>query len=87
MTVTCGHQLVPFKCFHILWLPVTPPQIARRSGEFSTPQIVKIGAEIKADGAAWPLLKAGLFGGSLEQSKTAKTKFDGFLSEAQLRFF
>ena len=39
----------------------------------------KIGAEIEAEGANWPLLKAGLFGGSLEQLKTAKTKFDGFL--------
>ena len=42
----------------------------------------KIGAEIEAEGANWPLLKAGLFGGSLEQAKTAKAKFDGFLSRA-----
>ena len=41
----------------------------------------KIGAEIEAEGAVWPLLKAGLFGGSLEQLKTAKAKFDDFLSK------
>jgi hypothetical protein len=39
----------------------------------------KIGIEIEAEGANWPLLKAGLFGGSLEQLKAAKAKFDGFL--------
>lgn len=42
-----------------------------------TPQ--RIGAEIDAQGANWPLLKTGLFGGSLEQLKTAKSKFDVFL--------
>lgn len=47
----------------------------------------KIGAEIEADGAGWPLLKAGLFGGSLEQLKTAKAKFNGFLSKVQMHFF
>lgn len=47
----------------------------------------KIGTEIVAEGASWPLLKAGLFGGSLEQLKTAKAKFDGFLSKVQIRFF
>ncbi|MCC6416277.1 MAG: SIR2 family protein [Opitutaceae bacterium] len=39
----------------------------------------KIGAEIVAEGVNWPLLKAGLFGGSLEQLNTAKAKFDAFL--------
>ena len=29
--------------------------------------------------ANWGLLKAGLFGGSLEQAKTAKAKFDAFI--------
>jgi len=46
----------------------------------------KIGAEIEAEGEDWPLLKAGLFGGSLEQLKTAKAKYDGFLSKVQMRF-
>jgi hypothetical protein len=41
----------------------------------------KIAAEIEAEGAGWPLLKAGFFDGSLEQLKTAKTKFDGFLGK------
>jgi hypothetical protein len=44
-----------------------------------------IGTEIEAEGANWPLLKAGLFGGSLEQLKTAKTQFDAFLGT--LNFF
>jgi hypothetical protein len=38
-----------------------------------------VAQEIEADGASWPPLKAGLFGGSLEQAKTAKSKFDAFL--------
>jgi hypothetical protein len=45
----------------------------------------KIAAEIEAEGAGWPLLQAGFFDGSLEQLKTAKAKFDGFL--AQVHFF
>jgi hypothetical protein len=45
----------------------------------------KIDVEIEAEGNNWPLLKAGLFGGSLEQLKTAKVKFDNFLS--QLSFY
>lgn len=45
----------------------------------------KIGSEIEADSANWPLLKAGLFGGSVEQLKTAKANFDSFLN--QCRFF
>lgn len=39
----------------------------------------KIGAEIEAERAKWPPLKAGLFGGSLGQLKTAKGEFDKFL--------
>ncbi len=39
-----------------------------------------INAEIEAEGESWPPLKAGLFGGSLEQARTAKRKFDAFLS-------
>jgi len=39
-----------------------------------------IEAEIEADGNNWPLLKTGLFGGSLAQLKTAKEKYDVFLS-------
>jgi hypothetical protein len=39
----------------------------------------RIGAEIEAQGSNWPLLKAGLFGGSLDQLKVAKAKFDTFL--------
>jgi hypothetical protein len=45
----------------------------------------KIGTEIEAEGANWPLLKAGLFGGSIEQLKTAKNQFDAFLGS--LNFF
>ena len=45
----------------------------------------RIGAEIEAEGSNWPPLKAGLFGGSLDQAKIAKSKFDGFLS--RIRFF
>lgn len=40
----------------------------------------KIQAEIETNGADWPLLKAGLFGGSIEQAKTAKSEFDSFLN-------
>lgn len=40
-----------------------------------------IGAELEAAGANWPPLKAGLFGASIEQAKTAKAKFDSFLSQ------
>jgi len=39
-----------------------------------------IGAEIEAQGASWGPLKAGLFGGSLEQAKQANAKFDAFIS-------
>jgi len=45
----------------------------------------KIGAEIETAGAFWPLLQVGLFGGSLQQLKTAKTKFDGFIG--RINFF
>jgi hypothetical protein len=38
-----------------------------------------IGEEMEAAGANWAPLKAGLFGGSLEQARTAKSKFDTFL--------
>ena len=41
---------------------------------------IKMDDEIKAQGSNWPLLKAGLFNGSLEQLKTAKTKFDNHIS-------
>jgi hypothetical protein len=44
-----------------------------------------IGAEIEDQKADWPLLKAGLFGHSFEQAKTAKDKFDSFLNT--IRFF
>lgn len=56
----------PFGCF--TW---------RGSQDGHTSQ--KIGAEIDAEGTNWPLLRAGLFAGSLEQLKTAKAKFDDFL--------
>jgi SIR2-like domain len=41
----------------------------------------KIGKEMEAEGANWAPLKAGLFGGSVEQAKAAKAKFDAFLSK------
>ena len=65
----------PVGCF--AWRGSRFPQEGRTSQ--------KIGVEIEAEGANWPLLKAGLFGGSLEQLKTAKTKFDGFLG--RINFF
>lgn len=40
----------------------------------------QIGTELEAAGSSWPLLKAGFFSGSLDQAKTAKTKFDVHLS-------
>lgn len=40
-----------------------------------------IAKEIEAEGENWPPIKAGLFGGSLEQAKTAKSKFDTFLAK------
>jgi hypothetical protein len=45
----------------------------------------RLAEEIDAEGAGWPLLKSGLFGGSLEQLKIAKTKFDCFLSTVRFR--
>ena len=39
----------------------------------------RIDVEIESEGTDWPLLKAGLFGRSLEQLKTAKFEFDAFL--------
>jgi hypothetical protein len=39
-----------------------------------------VDAEIEERGVDWPLLKAGLFAGSLEQLRGAKSKFDGYLS-------
>ncbi len=45
----------------------------------------KVDAEIDAQGSDWPPLKAGLFGGSLEQLKTSKARFDHFVGE--LRFW
>jgi hypothetical protein len=43
-----------------------------------------ISAEIEAEGADWAPLKAGLFGGSVEQAKTAKAHFDAFLKEVPI---
>lgn len=43
--------------------------------------IYKIGKELEAEGANWAPLKAGLFGGTLEQAKTTKANFDAFLSK------
>jgi SIR2-like domain len=37
--------------------------------------------EIETEGTNWAPLTAGLFGGSLEQAKTTKSKFDAFLSK------
>ena len=44
-----------------------------------------IGTEIETEGPNWGPLKAGLFGGSLEQAKTAKAKFDAFIGT--LRYY
>jgi len=45
----------------------------------------KISAEMEASGSDWGPLKAGLFGGSIEQAMIAKQKFDGFLAMAEWR--
>ena len=45
---------------------------------------LKVGEEIDAQGTDWSLLKAGLFGGSLHQLKTAKTLFDRYISRIPL---
>jgi len=37
--------------------------------------------EIETEGANWAPLKAGLFGGSLDQAKKAKSKFDAYLNK------
>jgi hypothetical protein len=39
----------------------------------------QISEELEAAGTNWPLLKAGFFGSSLDQAKTAKANFDSFL--------
>lgn len=59
----------PFGCF--LW----------RNGRFSSGDAISkiIESEISADGADWPPLKAGLWGGSLSRLKDAKAHFDTFL--------
>lgn len=41
----------------------------------------KIGKELETQGANWAPLKAGLFGGSIEQAKSAKARFDAFLKK------
>jgi len=41
----------------------------------------KIGKELETEGSNWAPLKAGLFGGSVEQANTAKAKFDTFLKK------
>lgn len=41
----------------------------------------KIDDEIKTEGQDWAPLKAGLFGGNLEQLKIAQTNFNNFLSQ------
>lgn len=41
--------------------------------------IQKITAEMEASGAEWPPLKAGLFGGSMQQAQTAQIEFAAFL--------
>jgi hypothetical protein len=44
----------------------------------------KVSAELESEGANWPLLRAGLFGSSVEQAKTAKAQFDAFLKNVRL---
>ena len=47
--------------------------------------IVKIDNELATEGENWAPLRAGFFGGSIEQAKTAKEKFNAFLSK--INFF
>jgi hypothetical protein len=63
----------PVGCF--AWRGIHANQAGRTSR--------KLDAEIEAEGADWPLLKEGFFGGSLAQLKLAKGKFDAFLSQVQ----
>lgn len=61
----------PVGCFH--W---------RRDGQGERGGVSRqIGAEVDADGINWPPLKAGLFGGSLDQAKQTKARFDRYLSQ------
>lgn len=46
----------------------------------------KLDAEIEAEGADWPPLGAGFFGGSLERVRLAKGNFDAFLSRVHTQF-
>jgi hypothetical protein len=51
-----------------------------RGRHFGVTMAKQIDDEIESSGANWPPLKAGFFGSSLDQAKTAKIKFDAFLS-------
>ena len=54
--------------------------VCRRSHFGGDTDIIStIRAEIEAEGSNWGPLNAGLFGGSLEQAKQAKAKFDAFI--------
>ncbi len=41
--------------------------------------------EVEAAGSSWPLLKFGLFGGSLDNFKTVKSAFDQFFAQVSYR--
>jgi len=70
--------------FHDGWWGPVGRFIWRGSYAYEARIIEVIGKEIEAEGLNWPPIKAGLFGGNLEQAKTAKTKFDNFLTKTPI---
>ena len=49
--------------------------------EYRNKTIEKISTEMELAGADWPLLKAGLFAGSVQQAQVAKDQFNAFLND------
>jgi SIR2-like domain len=52
-----------------------------RNRDFNTEQRIylKVDREIGAVGGDWPLVQAGLFGGSIDRARSSKEKYDAFL--------
>lgn len=66
------------------WGPIGCYAWRGRRFQKATPMSL-VAEEIKTEGPNWPPLKAGLFGGSLEQAQTAYSKFDAFLKTISFR--
>lgn len=62
-----------------LWGPVG--RFCWRNRDFNTEQRIylKVDREIGAVGGDWPLVQAGLFGGSIDRARSSKEKYDAFL--------